>query len=98
MATKKIDPKKLQLPAKKAVVKTALATAEQAEIAVDKIHGGENNKPAAPAVAKEKGKSIRYSIDIPEQMHKDLKMHCLKNEMDMKDYFLGHARKDLYGE
>jgi hypothetical protein len=90
MAKKAIDKNKLKLPAKKEIIKP-LANAKQAEIAVEKIHPPANGVP-------EKKKTIRYSIDIPEQMHRDLKMKCLQQGIDMKDYFLNYANKDLYGQ
>ena len=86
--TKKLDPNKLFISNRKEFKKPENdSSMNNIESIVEKIH--------KPADEKEKTGTKRTTIDLPKPIHKAINLHLLENDLTMKDYFIGLAKKDL---
>ena len=73
-----------ELIKKVAIKKTKLIEDEHIEKATKKIHSKKNSE-----------KSIRFTMDIPEDVYYEIKMVMIKKKIKtMKDYFLMLSKKD----
>ncbi len=77
----KVEP---ALQKKVPIKKTRLIEEEQIEKATKKIHSKKNEE-----------KSVRFTMDIPEDVYYEIKMQMIKKKIKtMKEYFLLLSKKD----
>ena len=88
MSKGKIDKSKLKLATKKPVVKTT-DTAEHAEKAVQNIH------PAINSVAPATEKVVRFTMDLPEDIHRYLKLLSAQSGVTIKNHITDLIKKEM---
>lgn len=90
----KIDASKL-LPKKVAIAKNPPSLSpEKIEQAVNKIHDN-GKQPAAETPADSKEELVRFTLDIPKSMHREMKGHVLDIDKSLKEYILALVAEDL---
>ncbi|TCM32402.1 hypothetical protein EDF59_12497 [Novosphingobium sp. ST904] len=52
-------------------------------------------KPIGATAASDKEPTTRTTLDLPKSVHKQIKRHCLENDMSIADYLRGLIERDL---
>lgn len=104
MAKKNFDMGKLSLQGKKTLAKTAteLPQSEQIETAIQEIHKEEKpavnrstkRKPVAKVAPQEEA-TKRITFDIPASMHMEIKLHCVRSGIPLKEFLLDAVSKEM---
>ena len=110
MARKKIDTDKLMLQGKKTLKKPEEPTPvvkEEMDEAIEQIHGEVKTAPAQtktparkrratkPKTPPQKEPVKRITFDIPDSVHMQIKLHCVRNRVPLKEFLLNSVLKEI---
>jgi hypothetical protein len=110
MAKKNFDMGKLSLQGKKTLTKTEVVEPqenESIETAIQEIHGEEKPAPAPQPKPQPKPKAKakvtelveepvkRITFDIPASLHMEIKLHCVRTVIPLKEFLLNSVLKEM---